>query len=83
MPGGALAPASRPTMPNAHCRYQFLSLAYLIVYGVYPERYGGTGTPSIVAEREWQSWDTFYTVRAPVLTPTPACVTNCWTQRLA
>ena len=49
--------------PNGN-RYQFLSLAYLIVYGKYPERYGATGTPSIVAEREWKSWDSFYSVRA-------------------
>jgi len=34
------------------------------VYGEYPERYGATGTPSIVAEREWKSWDSFYGVRA-------------------
>ena len=52
------------------------------MYGEYPERYGATGTPSIVAEREWKSWDSFYGVRTSPASATDPALYRCMSERL-
>ena len=42
-------------------RYQYMSMAWFLSKGVWPERYGDDpASPSIVMERQWGSWESYY-----------------------